>query len=857
MRAAWRLSINGLAGRRNRTLLLIGAVALATSLVAAVTCALGSLAASMEREVTSRLGRADARIKEVAGARFSEDALEAARRLPEVELAAGRFRSPVTLRNPASGVSVTVIGQGVEPELEARLVDEPVDQGRGIRAPGEVSLDAGLASQLKASLGDTLEVERFGPPLTLTVVGIAPPRQFAHLRKPEATVTRSTLEEIALERGQLSEVNVILREGVDPVAFAAALNTPGGPLPKNVMAEASERVTSGIDSALRAQRLLMLVASTLAYIAAAFIVLTGLTTNVQERQRELAVLRCVGAARGTLVAAQALTGAIIGTCGAALGVPLGVGLGMLLTTLFPERLPAGLVAPASQLAWAAAGSVIAGVVGALWPAVNAARVQPLAALGSHAAPARARGVWLAGAAGVLGIAWQLFIVRVPEDSSVAFWGYLTTGLPAMFLGYFLLGAPLAVCVARAMGPLVARALALPRAMVVGTVAATPYRHGFSAGALMVGLAMLTSIWTNGSALLRDWLDSLDFPDAFVHGWFGLEPDALERIRALPFVEEVCAVTLFRIDNNAFGVEGIRIPPTFFVAFEPEPFFRMTNLHWIDGDPVYARRRLAEGGAALVAKEFVIGRDGFGVGETFSVERAGQVHTFEIVGVISSPGLDVVSFYFDIGREYANQALGSVFGTRADLARVFGSTTIHMAQVGLRGEISDKEVAEKLREAAGTTAVIAGSGREIKRGILEIGEGSMRIASSIAIGAMLIGCFGVGNVVIAGIDARRFEFGVLRAIGAHPSMLARLIYADVLLTAITACILGTGLGIQGSWAGINMYQRLAGIHVELRPPPEVIVAGWLTVLALVGVTVAPIVRRLSGRRTRELLASTRG
>src|SRR5690606_39027307 len=163
MRAAWRLSINGLAGRRNRTLLLIGAVALATSLVAAVTCALGSLAASMEREVTSRLGRADARIKEVAGARFSEDALEAARRLPEVELAAGRFRSPVTLRNPASGVSVTVIGQGVEPELEARLVDEPVDQGRGIRAPGEVSLDAGLASQLKASLGDTLEVERFGP----------------------------------------------------------------------------------------------------------------------------------------------------------------------------------------------------------------------------------------------------------------------------------------------------------------------------------------------------------------------------------------------------------------------------------------------------------------------------------------------------------------------------------------------------------------------------------------------------------------------------------------------------------------------------------------------------------------------
>lgn len=857
MRAAWRLSINGLAARRSRSALLVAAVAMATSLVVAVACALGSLAAGMEREVASRLGRADVRLKEVTGDRFDAAALDVVRALPEVALAAARSKGPLTLRNPATNAVATVVGQGVDPGAEAALVDDGVSAGRTIERDGEVSIDFALAESLGAKVGDKLDVVRFGEPMSLEVVGIAAPRQFAHLRKPEVSVTLRALEEITLERGRLAEIQIVLRAGEDPVEFAASLGLPESGLARNIVAEATERVTSGVASALEAQGLLMLVASTLAYIAASFIVLTGLTTNVRERQRELAILRCIGAGRATLAGAQALTGAILGALGAGLGIPLGIALAWLLTALFPERLPAGLVVPFGRLAWAAAGSVFAGVLGALWPAINAARVRPLEAMSSSAQPARARGIWLVGLVGVAGLAWQLVIVGVPSNAQVAFWGYLTTGLPAMFIGYFLIGTPLSVVVARVAGPLVARALRLPRAMVVGSVVATPYRHGFSAGGLMVGLAMMTSIWTNGSALLRDWLDSLDFPDAFVHGWFGLDDGAIERIRALPFAKDVCPVTLLKIDTTAFGIDGMGNPPTFFVAFDPEPFFRMTNLHWIAGDPVYARRRLDEGGAVLVAKEFLVGREGFGIGDTFRVRSGERDFDFEIVGAISSPGLDVVSFYFDIGKEYANQALSSVFGTRKDLERVFGSTTIHMAQVGVQGDISDKEVARQLREAVGNPAVIAGSGREIKEQITEIGRGSMRIASAVAIAAMLIGCFGVGNVVAAGIDARRFEFGVLRAVGAAPGMLARLIYADVLLTALTACVLGAAMGIQGSWAGIVMYQRLAGIEVNLNPPLGVVAAGCLGLIALVSLTVAPLVWKLTRLQPRELLGSTRG
>jgi len=288
---------------------------------------------------------------------------------------------------------------------------------------------------------------------------------------------------------------------------------------------------------------------------------------------------------------------------------------------------------------------------------------------------------------------------------------------------------------------------------------------------------------------------------------------------------------------------------------------MTRLTWIEGDPDYAERRLAEGGAVLVAKEFVVKREGFGVGETFEVVHDGDVHEFEIVGVVSSPGLDVVSFYFDISKEYANQAISSVLGTREDLERVFQSDVIHLLQIGLVGEISDAEATERIRDAvrdaSGGTAMVVGSGREIKERILEVGYGSMRVATIIAIGAMLIGSLGVGNVVVAGIEARHFEFGVLRSVGAGAGLLGRLIIGEVVLVALTACVLGTGLGLQVSWAGIRMYEMLAGLQLNLSPPLTPLALGWALLIGLTLLVVSPLVVRIMRTRVRVLLSSTRG
>ncbi len=858
MRAAWRLSINGLAGRRSRSGLLIGAVALSTALVSAVACALASLNAGMQQRVDSSLGRADIRVREVAGGRFDGAVLDLIESQAEVELTSPRTKGAISLRNPSSSRTHSVAGEGVEPDSEARMVTASLDAGRPVEREGEIVLAGTAAEELDATVGTFLDVVRFGEPISLEVVGILPQENMMDLRKPRAIVTRAQLEAITMRRGSLSEIQVVLREGEDAVTVAERW---GGLLPDGVMAQTTERVTSGAKTAIQANTFMFLLASVLAYIASAFIVLTGLTTNVLEKQREFGILRCIGSDRRTLAQSQLFVGAIIGGIGAAIGVPLGIAMALVITVVFPERLPAGLHTPVGGLSIAAAGSVIAGLLGALWPAVSAARVRPLTALTVRSVRPKTRGIVILTVLGVLGLAWQLIVVGLPGNPETVFFGYLTTGLPSMFIGYFLLGVPVGILVARVLGPVVALLVRVPREMLVSSAVATPYRNGFTAGALMVGLSIMTSIWTNGSALLNDWLDAIEFPDAFVHGWFGIEGDARERVESLEFVSATSAITLYKIETEAFGLDSVKNPPTNFVAFEPEPFFAMTKLHWVEGDPDYAKRRLDEGGAVLVAKEFVVKREGFGVGDTFRVSHDGQEHDFEIVGVVSSPGLDVVSFYFDISKEYASQAISSVFGTRADLQRVFQSDVIHLLQIGLEGEITDAEatdlIREAMRDATGGTAMVVGSGREIKEKILEVGYGSMRIATIIAIGAMLIGSLGVGNVVVAGIEARHFEFGVLRAVGAGAGLLGRLILGEVILISLTACVLGTGLGLQVSWAAIRMYELLAGLQLNLSPPLTPLALGWAMLIGLTVLVVSPLIIRIMRTRVRVLLSSTRG
>jgi putative ABC transport system permease protein len=915
MRAAWRLGISALSGRRSRTVLLIGAVALSAALVAAVACAIGSLNETIRAQLDRQLGTAESRISPVGTAPIGASVLELAASWEGVEAATGRASSVQTLtavlsvleqdggawtrRERTAAVGAEVLG--VDPATEFGEDRVELVAGRAPAADDEIVLDGLVAGRMSgvgvlgggndtprspfdalraeyldfprpevpASAadsararavniavgvrpGDVVRVPRLlRLPTELKVVGIAAAPPLGG--KPRAWMTTAGLWKLTGEPDRYQTIELDLAEGIDAEAF---VERHGEELGERLLLQTTQRVTSGVEKNMASGQLGFVLATVLAFLSAAFIITTGLTTGVAEQQRALATLRCIGAERRQLAGAQLVVGLLVGGIGTAIGVPLGIALAWTVVTVFREQVPEGLTLPPVTLTLAAVGSTLSGVGGALWPAWRAARTSPLEGLRPRAKAASTRGLAITTLVGAAAVLFTGVVVAVPSDAQAKFWAYATVGLPAMFVGYFLLSVgAVAGMNALLAGPLT-RAFALPPRILRRSVAGTPYRHGFTAGAMMAGLALMIALWTNGGSVLRDWLGKMAFPDAFAYGVFG--PGAAEELDKLDFVRSTCAITIHPVRTDAFGVRALQRYQTSFIAFEPEPFLRMTTLDWIEGSAEEALPRLEAGGAVLVAREFRIAQ-GMGVGDVFVCQDArGNEQRFDIVGVVTSPGLEFVSQFFDLGDNLVNQAVHSVFGSRRDLIERFGVESAQLLQVELDPAVSDEVALPAMRDALlGRGVLNVGSGREVREQIVAAVGGSLVVFSAVAVGSMLVACFGVANLVIAGIQARRFEFGVLRAVGAMPGMLTRMVLAEAVIIAAGAMVTGTALGIQGAWAGQELHRGLMGIDMTLRPPAGPILMGWAFVAGLTVLAAWPAARRLGREPARELLAGARG
>jgi putative ABC transport system permease protein len=750
-----------------------------------------------------------------------------------------------------------VLLTGPPPEVPGATLD-PAEAARingrvGVRIGDEVQ----VVRQIEIASRPLAVASIFQRPRTLKVVGIAAQPPIGG--RAQAYMTLPGLQGVTGEQG-LSQIDVVLDPAQDPAAVAEARRAR---MPAGVIVQTTQKITSGLDKNMQSSQLGMVLATVMAFLSAAFIITTGLTTSVAERQRELAILRCIGGMRIDLAKTQLFIGAVLGLLGAAIGVPAGILLAWLITRALSEQLPTGFVLSWLGVVLGIVGSVGSGLIGAAWPAWRTSRISPLSALASRAELPRRRGLAAITVVGVVLVLAQIAIVGVPRNGQVAFWGYATVGLPLMAIGYFLLGVPAVFVLSRVLSLPISAALRLPPRVLARTVAATPYRYGFTAGALMAGLALMVAIWTNGGAMLRDWLQKIEFPDAFVSG-LNLPEEAQARLDEMTdIVAQTAAVTLHPVETDVFGIRALQRYKTTFVGFDPEPFFEMANLEWVEGDPETALRRLNEGGAVIVAREYLIAQ-GMGVGGRFIARDAGREFDFEIVGVVSSPGLEVASKFFNVGETYMDQAVHAVFGSRRDMKAKFfegQEAPIHLIQIRFARGVSragDAAALETIRRELLPYGILdAGSGRQIKEQITFFARGGILAVTTIAFVAMLVACFGVANLIVASVQARQFEFGVLRAVGAQRGMIGRLVAGEALLVAMAACVLGTAMGIQGSWAGQRLYRLLLGLSLELRPPPLPILAGCLLIVVLTLAAAWPAIWRLNRRRPRDLLSAMRG
>ena len=118
----------------------------------------------------------------------------------------------------------------------------------------------------------------------------------------------------------------------------------------------------------------------LAVVIAVLGIVNTLTLSVIERRQEIGMLRAVGTHRGQIRTMIILESVQMAFFGAVLGVLLGLGLGWAFLTVLEDQGLSNIVVP-WELVWVMlGGSVVVGIIAALWPAARAAATPPLDAI---------------------------------------------------------------------------------------------------------------------------------------------------------------------------------------------------------------------------------------------------------------------------------------------------------------------------------------------------------------------------------------------------------------------------------------------------------------------------------------------
>ncbi|WP_310794786.1 ABC transporter permease [Streptomyces sp. TLI_171] len=328
-------------------------------------------------------GKVKEKAKPIAGRAWVPAALaDRIAALPSVRAVATEVTFPVLLPGGPDGGSW---GHGWE---SAPLAGLTLGAGRAPVADDEVVVDAATAARARLSPGSTTAARTASGTLTVRVVGVT-----AQGFDSQAAVffAADRARRLAGHDGLVSAIGVF---PADPSAAAAttaevrALLADGPAAPAAVVRTGADRGPAEFPDAANARVRLVSMGAVLAgtsLLVALLIVVGTFGLSIQQRQREIAVLRAVAATgrqvRKMIGGEALLVGLAAGGLGAAAGLPLGGWLHGRFVALevIPANLPA-VLSPFPALV-AAAATLLTGWAAARISARRASAVRPVEALG--------------------------------------------------------------------------------------------------------------------------------------------------------------------------------------------------------------------------------------------------------------------------------------------------------------------------------------------------------------------------------------------------------------------------------------------------------------------------------------------
>lgn len=818
---------------RLRLFLTLAGIALGVAVFFAIRTANTTLVSSLAATVEELAGHATLQVS-AGEASLPQEVLASVRQTPGVHLAEPVIEKVVETAFP-DGPNLLVVGMDTGSDL--KLYEGEFDQSSleisnplaFTERPDSIALSRPFADRYGLKDGDRIPIYTPHGLQDFTVRGFFRTTGASVVFGGNIAMMDIHAAQAAFDRvGKLDRIDIMTDPGADVGAVQQSLRAH---LPAGFEVAKPDRRGENLEKAVSAMHLSLLIMSLLAVTVGIFIIFNSLSVSVNQRWKEIGVLRSIGVEGHRVQKMFLVEAGVLGLIGSALGVGLGFamagGATRIMSNVSAKMYGLASTPQAPAFRWdfaitAFAIGVVCSLLAAWLPARAASRLSPIQVL-HNIEVQRGEGMlgWTRFALGlsfiVVGLALSLF-----SPPSVGLMVHFTYSLMVQF-GMILLLPKFVVWGSRLMRPLMGRLFGAEGLMAIDAAVRMPRRTSATVGSLMLGLAFVFSV----GAFIHSHKRALDrMLDRSINADLTIATSDQLRSRTYHFSEEqerrVASL------SGVKDTDGMRVTAVAHGNDEIMVIARDMGL-WFSNSP-----GLLDEGDARSAQQQTMKGEGFVISQNLSFKNdlhvGDQLSVGTPKGHLSRPVVGVVEFYY--------VEKGSVFMDRSLYKEYWGDNSVDLILLNLQPGVDRTWFKGEINSAmAGEQRAFIYTSEELKAWHAGLTDQFFTLTYLEMLIAIFVATMGLVNMLVVSVSERQRELGILRALGGLRSQVRKIVILEAVVISVVGFATGVIAGLFNAYFLVRTAARLiAGFNLRFEFPLKVVLV-TLPIVIIVAIAAA--------------------
>jgi putative ABC transport system permease protein len=784
--ALWQITFRQWGTHRLRVSMTTLGIALGVAVFFAIRTANAALLDSLTLTVERLAGKSTLEIS-AGETGFPEATLDTVRATPGVKLA-----EPVieVVANTAFHEEGSLLILGVDTTGDQQLREYEFDRSQTqiadpltyLAQPNSILLSRTFADRHGLRIGDHFPAFSAHGKMDFVVEGVFKPTGLGAVFGGNIAVMDVYSAQVVFDRGHnFDRIDLVNAPGVSVSDLQKRLQAR---LPPGIEVERPETKGQSLENAVAAMRIGMMITSFIALLVGLYIIFNSFTIAVNQRWKEIGILRAVGVERENINRMFLVEALAMGVTGSAVGIVAGYFLAIGASTAMASiagsvyGIVSTEVAPRMHLDYAltAFGLGVAASLGGAWmPARAASYLNPILAL--HNIEARQKESALGWGRATLGAALLALSVLLIEFSpSGVGMTFQLSYAALMLIGLTVLLPLLVDWSARAVRPVMDRLGGSEGALAVDAMIQSPRRSAATVGALMIGLMSVYSTAAyiqSYKMMVSRWTTQLLNSDIVVtsstllrSSSYHFSEDLGKKFASLPGVREV--------ENVRFVLVPYESDSAAIVSIEMTGFLERSMNAIQGGNRETLQALMPRGQGVILSKNFAV---------KWHLKAGDRVHLNSPTGPLDLPILGIVEDY--------RSDKGTIFMDRTVYKQYWNDSAVDFIDVELKpGQNANVVKREVQGVTDGTEHALVYTKLEFEGWINAIVDKFFMLNYMQLVVAVIVAIVGIANTLVISVAERHREFGVIRSIGGYRSQIRKMVLLEAFSIAVVGVVVGS-------------------------------------------------------------------